>query len=117
MLGKVSPYGVYDIGADDALVSVGTDHDTAQFAVASIGRWWDLVGKTRYPGRRNLLISADGGGSNGSRVRLFKVELAKLAETTGLAITVCHLPPGTSKWNKIEHRLFCFISMNWRGGR
>jgi hypothetical protein len=114
-LGKVSPYGVYDIAADDALVSVGTDHDTAQFAVASIGRWWNLIGKTRYPDTSKLLISADGGGSNGSRVRLFKVELAKLAATTGLTITVCHLPPGTSKWNKIEHRLFCFISMNWRG--
>jgi hypothetical protein len=114
-LGKVSPYGVYDIAADDALVSVGTDHDTAQFAVASIGRWWNLIGKTRYPDTGKLLISADGGGSNGSRVRLFKVELAKLAETTGLTITVCHLPPGTSKWNKIEHRLFSHISMNWRG--
>jgi len=114
-LGKANPYGVYDIAADTGWVSVGTDHDTAAFAVATIARWWTTVGAAAYPGATALLISADGGGSNGSRTRLFKIELAALAARTGLAITVCHLPPGTSKWNKIEHRLFSHISMNWRG--
>jgi len=114
-LGKANPYGVYDIAADAGWVSVGTDHDTAQFAVATIERWWTNAGADRYPTATRLLISADGGGSNGSRTRLFKTELAALATRTGLTITVCHLPPGTSKWNKIEHRLFSHISMNWRG--
>lgn len=114
-LGKVNPYGVYDIAADAGWVSVGTDHDTAAFAVATIARWWDAVGRDAYPGAVRLLITADGGGSNGYRTRLWKTELAALADQTGLAITVCHLPPGTSKWNKIEHRLFSHISMNWRG--
>ncbi len=114
-LGKANPYGVYDLGADTGWVAVGTDHDTAAFAVATIGRWWQSVGTATYPQATRLLITADGGGSNGYRTRLFKTELAALAAETGLAITVCHLPPGTSKWNKIEHRLFSHISMNWRG--
>jgi len=114
-LGKANPYGVYDIAADTGWVGVGTDHDTAAFAVATIERWWTVVGSAAYPGATALLISADGGGSNASRSRLFKTELAALADRTGLRITVCHLPPGTSKWNKIEHRLFSHISMNWRG--
>jgi len=114
-LGKANPYGVYDVGANTGWVSVGTDHDTAAFAVATIRRWWDAVGRPTYPHATTLLITADGGGSNGYRVRQWKTELAKLAADTGLTITVCHLPPGTSKWNKIEHRLFAHISMNWRG--
>ncbi len=114
-LGKAIPYGVYDLAANTGWVGVGTDHDTAAFAVATITRWWDTVGRAAYPGATKLLITADGGGSNGSRTRLWKTELAALATRTGLAITVCHLPPGTSKWNKIEHRLFSHISMNWRG--
>jgi Rhodopirellula transposase DDE domain len=114
-VGKAIPYGVYDIGADAGFVVVGDDHDTAEFAVATIGRWWDTVGAVAYPAAERLLITADAGGSNGHRNRLFKVELAKLAERTGIAITVCHFPPGTSKWNKVEHRLFSHISMNWRG--
>ncbi len=114
-LGKVNPYGVYDLGADTGWVSVGTDHDTAAFAVATIARWWHSVGAGTYPTASRLLITADGGGSNGYRTRLWKTELAALAARTGLAVTVCHLPPGTSKWNKIEHRLFSHISMNWRG--
>jgi Rhodopirellula transposase DDE domain len=113
-LGKAIPYGVYDVGADAGWVSVGTDHDTAQFAVATIRTWWRTTGSGAYPTAR-LLICADGGGSNGYRTRLWKTELAHLANDTGLDITVCHLPPGTSKWNKIEHRLFSHISMNWRG--
>jgi hypothetical protein len=96
-------------------VNVGTDHDTAAFAVASVRRWWDSMGKANYPRAERLLITADGGGSNGSRVRLWKVELQRLADETGLEIVVCHFPPGTSKWNKIEHRLFSFVSQNWRG--
>src|SRR5829696_512070 len=96
-------------------VNVGTDHDTAVFAVASIRRWWDSMGRMDYPRAKRLLITADGGGSNGSRVRLWKVGLQQLADETGLEISVCHFPPGTSKWNKIEHRLFSFISQNWRG--
>jgi len=113
-LGKANPYGVYDLGADTGWVSVGTDHDTAAFAVATIRRWWQSAAAS-YPDASRLLITADGGGSNGYRTRLWKTELAALADETGLAITVCHLPPGTSKWNKIEHRLFSHISMNWRG--
>jgi DDE family transposase len=114
-LGKANPYGVYDLRADTGWVSVGTDHDTAAFAVATIRRWWQSVGTEAYPTTTRLLITADGGGSNGYRTRLWKTELAALAAETGLQITVCHLPPGTSKWNKIEHRLFSHISMNWRG--
>ena len=113
--GKAIPYGVYDVAANAAWVSVGRDHDTAAFAVATLRRWWQAMGRPLYPHSRRLLICADGGGSNGYRVRLCKVELAALAAETGLEITVCHLPPGTSKWNKIEHRLFSHISMNWRG--
>ena len=115
VLGKANPYGIYDLGADFGWVGVGTDHDTAAFAVATIRRWWQEVGPSSYPGASRLLITADGGGSNGYRTRLWKTELAALAAQTGLQITVCHLPPGTSKWNKIEHRLFSHISMNWRG--
>ena len=114
-LGKVTPYGVYDIAANAGWVSVGTDHDTAAFAVQTIRTWWQKAGQPAYPAASRLLICADGGGSNGYRSRLWKTELARLAEETGLAITVCHFPPGTSKWNKIEHRLFSQISMNWRG--
>jgi Rhodopirellula transposase DDE domain len=114
-LGKVIPYGVYDIAANTGCVSVGIDNDTAQFSVNSIRRWLELMGRERYPDMRQLMITADGGGSNGSRVRLFKVELQKLANETGLPLRVCHYPPGTSKWNKIEHRLFCHITQNWRG--
>ena len=113
--GKAIPYGVYDIAANAAWVSVGRDHDTAAFAVTTLRRWWHAMGQPLYPDAGRLLICADGGGSNGSRVRLWKVELAAFAAETGLKITVCHLPPGTSKWNKIEHRLFSHISMNWRG--
>jgi hypothetical protein len=114
-LGKAIPYGVYDIARNEGWVGVGVDHDTAQFAVATIQRWWADLGATRYPKARRLLVVADGGGSNGSRVRLWKWELQRLADAIGLSISVCHLPPGTSKWNKIEHRLFSFISQNWRG--
>ena len=114
-LGRVSPYGVLDLKQNEAWVSVGIDHDTAAFAVESIRRWWLRMGKERYPQARRLLVTADSGGSNGSRVRLWKFELQKLADETGLEIAVCHFPPGTSKWNKIEHRLFSAISRNWRG--
>jgi hypothetical protein len=114
-LGRANPYGVYDIGADEAWVSVGTDHDTSAFAVQTIRRWWFSMGKERYPQARQLVITADGGGSNGHRVRLWKLELSRLAQEIGLDIEVHHFPPGTSKWNKIEHRLFSFITMNWRG--
>jgi hypothetical protein len=114
-LGKVVPYGVYDIAANAGCVSVGIDNDTAQFSVNSIRRWLDIMGRARYPQSDRLMITADGGGSNGSRVRLFKVELQKLANETGLTLQVCHYPPGTSKWNKIEHRLFCHITQTWRG--
>jgi transposase len=114
-VGKALPYGVYDVTRNEALVNVGRDHDTASFAVESIRRWWHTMGTQAYPDATRLLINADGGGSNGYRVRLWKAELAVLANETGLEITVCHFPPGTSKWNKIEHRLFSFISMNWRG--
>jgi hypothetical protein len=114
-LGKVVPYGVYDVGANAGWVSVGITSDTAQFAVASIRRWLDAMGRERYPKTPALTITADGGGSNGTRVRLWKVELQKLADETGLVLHVHHYPPGTSKWNKIEHRLFCHITQNWRG--
>jgi transposase len=114
-VGKAVPYGVYDLFTNEGFVTVGDDGDTAAFAVASIGRWWDAVGALAYPDATRLLITADAGGSNSYRARLWKVELAKLAERTGLSITVCHFPPGTSKWNKIEHRLFSAISMNWKG--
>jgi hypothetical protein len=114
-LGRVNPYGVYDVGQNAGWVSVGIDHDTAAFAVESIRRWWTTMGAAAYPRASRLLITADGGGSNGYRVRLWKFELQRLADETGLELTVCHFPPGTSKWNKIEHRLFSFISQNWRG--
>ena len=114
-IGKAVPYGVYDIGANEGFVTVGDDGDTAQFAVSSIGRWWAEVGSLAYPDATRLLITADAGGSNSYRSRLWKRELGVLAARTGLAITVCHFPPGTSKWNKIEHRLFSAISMNWKG--
>src|SRR6266478_4598395 len=114
-LSRAVPYGVYDITNNVGWVSVGTDHDTATFAVNAIRRWWRTMGRKRHPKAKRLMITADGGGSNGYRVRLWKVELQKLAEELRLPITVCHLPPGTSKWNKIEHRLFSFITINWRG--
>lgn len=113
-LGKVNPYGVYDIAADTGWVSVGVDHDTSAFAVNTIRSWWNATGRHAYPDATRLLVTADGGGSNGYRTRAWKTELADLAAETGLQITVCHLPPGTSKWNKIEHRLFARISINWR---
>jgi len=114
-LGKAIPYGVYDIAANTGCVSVGVSNDTAQFAVNSIRCWLNTMGRERYPTMKQLMITADGGGSNGSRVRLFKIELQKLADETGLTVRVCHYPPGTSKWNKIEHRLFCHITQTWRG--
>jgi transposase len=114
-LGRATPYGIYDIGRNSGWVSVGIDHDTAEFAVESIRRWWRSMGREIYPKATRLLITADSGGSNGSRLRLWKLELQKLADETQLRIAVCHFPPGTSKWNKIEHRLFSFISKNWRG--
>jgi Rhodopirellula transposase DDE domain len=114
-LGKVAPYGVYDLAANAGWVSVGVDADTAAFAVESIRRWWCKLGKARYPEAKRLVITADCGGSNGARVRLWKRELQRFADETGLAVTVAHLPPGTSKWNRIEHRLFAPISRNWRG--
>jgi hypothetical protein len=114
-LGRASPYGVYDLAADQGWVSVGTDHDTAAFAVQTIRRWWYAMGKARYPDAQELTITADGGGSNGHRVRLWKLQLSRFARDSGLNIRVCHFPPGTSKWNKIEHRMFSFITMNWRG--
>jgi Rhodopirellula transposase DDE domain len=114
-LGKAIPYGIYDIGNNEGWVSVGDTADTAEFAVESIRRWWNAMGKQRFPDAERLLITADAGGSNGYRLRAWKVHLAKLAQETGLDITACHYPPGTSKWNKIEHRMFSFITMNWRG--
>jgi hypothetical protein len=114
-LGKVNPYGVYDIKANNGWVSVGTDHDTAEFAAESVYQWWRHMGRRANPAATQLLITADGGGSNGSRNRLWRLSLQRLANRTGLAVTVCHFPPGTSKWNKIEHRMFSHISMNWRG--
>ncbi len=114
-LGKAIPYGVYDLARNEGWGNVGVDHDTAEFAVESIGRWWRRMGRRAYPNATSLLVTADGGGSNGPRSRLWKRELQALANATGLRITVCHYPPGTSKWNKIEHRLFCHITQNWRG--
>ena len=114
-LGKAAPYGVYDIAKNEGWVSVGCTADTAEFAVNSIRTWWYRMGQPVYPQAKALLITADSGGSNGYRVKLWKWELQKLADETGLTITVCHLPPGTSKWNKIEHRMFCHITENWRG--
>jgi hypothetical protein len=114
-LGKAIPYGVYDPTHNTGWVSVGQDHDTAAFAVASIRTWWQQMGREAYPGATELLITADGGGSNSSRCRLWKTELQRFADESGLAVTVCHFPPGTSKWNKIEHRMFCHITQNWRG--
>ena len=114
-LGKVTPYGVYDLAANQGWVSVGVDHDTAEFAVESIRRWWRWMGRLRYPNAKRMLITADGGGSNGSRVRLWKVALQRLVNEIGIPVSVSHFPPGTSKWNKIEHRMFCHISQNWRG--
>lgn len=114
-LGRANPYGVYDVGSNTGWVSVGTDHDTASFAVETIRRWWRTMGRQSYPAASKLMITADGGGSNGSRVRLWKMELQRLADEIRIPIHVSHLPPGTSKWNKIEHRLFSYISMNWRG--
>jgi hypothetical protein len=115
VLGKVNPYGIFDIANDEGWVSVGIDADTASFAVASIRSWWQHLGRKRYPDAKTLTITADCGGSNGNRTRLWKTELQRLADETGLEIAVCHFPPGTSKWNKIEHRLFSFIARNWRG--
>ena len=114
-LGKVAPYGIYDIATNTGWVSLGIDHDTAEFAVNAVRRWHQVVGSVRYPKADRVLITADGGGSNGSRVRLWKLELQKLADETGLTFQVCHYPPGTSKWNKIEHRMFCHITQTWRG--
>ncbi|HEX3981950.1 MAG TPA: ISAzo13 family transposase [Acidimicrobiales bacterium] len=112
---KAVPYGVYDIGADEGWMQVGSDHDTAEFAVNAIRRWWSTMGKERYPKATRLMVTADAGGSNGYRNKLWKVELTRLAQETGLEITVCHYPPGTSKWNKVEHRMFSFVTVNWRG--
>jgi hypothetical protein len=112
---RAYPYGIYDIGHNTGFVNIGTDHDTGEFAVASIRGWWRHEGKQLYPKAETLLITADGGGSNGCRLRLWKVELQKFADESGLTVSVCHFPPGTSKWNKIEHRLFSFITSNWRG--
>jgi hypothetical protein len=114
-LGKAVPYGIYDVANDEGWVNVGDNADTAQFAVHSIRRWWNQMGRARFPDAKRLLVTADGGGSNGYRLRAWKTELAALAAQTGLNITVCHYPPGTSKWNRIEHRMFSFITMNWRG--
>lgn len=114
-VGKAIPYGVFDVADNSGFVNVGTDHDTPAFAVASIGAWWNLVGRKRYPEAKDLFITADAGGSNGHRPRAWKLELQQLADKLGIAIHVSHFPPGTSKWNKIEHRLFSFITMNWRG--
>ena len=114
-LGRATPYGVYDLAQNQGWVTVGIDHDTAAFAVASIARWWQGLGQAAYPNATSLLITADGGGSNASRSRLWKLELQRLANQTGLEVRICHLPPGTSKWNKIEHRLFSYITQNWRG--
>jgi hypothetical protein len=114
-LGKAIPYGVYDVTANIGWVTVGTDHDTAEFAVETVRHWWQQMGMITYPGAAELLIIADGGGSNGSRLRLWKTQLQQLADKTRLRISICHLPPGTSKWNKIEHRMFAYITQNWRG--
>ena len=113
--GRVTPYGVYDLAANEGWVSVGTDHDTARFAAQTIEKWWREMGVIRYPAAKELLITADGGGSNSSRCRLWRIALRELADATGLVPRVCHFPPGTGKWNKIEHRLFCHVTQNWRG--
>jgi len=113
--GRVTPYGVYDLTANEGWVSVGTDHDTARFAAQTLGKWWTEMGRPRYPQATELLVTADGGGSNSSRCRLWKIALQELADETGLTLRVSHFPPGTSKWNKIEHRLFCHVTQNWRG--
>ena len=115
MLGKAVPNGVYDIHDNSAGVSVGVSHDTAEFAVAAIRRWWEKLGRKRYPNAKRIVVTADSGGSNSSRSRLWKLELQQWADETGLIVEVCHYPPGTSKWNKIEHRLFCHITKNWQG--
>ena len=114
-LGKVAPYGIYDISRNEGFVNLGISHDTAEFAVESILRWWQTLGANTYPKARTLYITSDNGGSNGSRIRLWKKQLQELANITNLEIHVSHFPPGTSKWNKIEHKMFCFISKNWRG--
>jgi hypothetical protein len=114
-LGKAIPYGVYDLTANSGWVSVGIDHDTSRFATETLRRWWSKMGLASYPEAKELLVTADSGGSNGSRVRLWKLAIQDMADATGLRIRVCHLPPGTSKWNKIEHRMFCHITENWRG--
>ena len=114
-VGRATPYGVYDLGQNEAWVSVGISHDTAEFSVQTVRTWWREMGAALHPHASSLVITADGGGSNGYRLRLWKVELQRLADELGFPITVCHLPPGTSKWNKIEHRLFSFITQNWRG--
>lgn len=114
-LGRANPYGIYDLGSNSAWVSVGTDHDTASFAVATVRHWWFSMGRALYPDARELTITADGGGRNGSRDRLWKLELQRLADKLAIPVRVSHFPPGTSKWNKIEHRLFSHISLNWRG--
>ena len=114
-LGKVIPYGVYDRTANTGWVRVEVDHDTSEFAVGTLRRWWRKMGADAYPGAERLLITCDGGGSNGSRSRLWKLELQALADELGMRISVCHFPPGTSKWNKIEHRMFCHLTQNWRG--
>jgi hypothetical protein len=113
--GKAIPYGVYDLASNEGWVSVGIDHDTARFAVASLRRWWRELGSKRFPRAKELLITADGGGSNSSRNRLWKIALQEFSDEVGMRLSVCHFPPGTSKWNKIEHRLFSFITNNWRG--
>ena len=113
-LGKAVPYGVYDLQNNEGFVSVGVSHDTAQFAVAAIERWWKKLGRKRFPNGTRLLVTADCGGSNSPRTRLWRLEMQRLANTTGLIVGVCHFPPGTSKWNKIEHRLFCHITRNWQ---
>jgi hypothetical protein len=113
--GKAIPYGTYDVARDEVLVNVGITHETADFAVESIRRWWRMLGRKAYPAARGVLICADAGGSNGNRLRAWKLHLQKLSDQMRMPITVCHYPPGTSKWNKIEHRLFSFISMNWKG--
>ena len=114
-LGKAIPYGIYDVAANAGWVSVGADHDTAEFAVETLRRWWREMGQPSYPGAKRLLVTCDGGGSNSSRSRLWKLELQGLADELGLRVSVCHFPPGTSKWNKVEHRMFCHITQNWRG--
>ena len=114
-LGKVSPYGIYVINSNTGFVNLGTSHDTAEFAVESISRWWETIGKNTFPESKRLMITCDCGGSNGYRLHLWKYQLAQFAQRTGLTIHVSHFPPGTSKWNKVEHRLFCYITKNWQG--